>query len=65
VVAVRLRLFRAHRRLREKLQDATRTKARRMSYEANRARLASECAQEKQRQDFAPLGGAAEFACGD
>jgi len=65
VVAVRLRLFRAHRRLREKLQDATRTKARRTGYEADRARVISGRAQEKQSQDFAPLGGAAEFACGD
>jgi hypothetical protein len=65
VVAVRLRLFRAHRRLREKLQDDRRSKARRMSCEANRGRQASELAQEKQCQDFAPLGGAAEFACGD
>jgi RNA polymerase sigma-70 factor (ECF subfamily) len=65
VVAVRLRLFRAHRRLREKLQDDRRSKARRISCEANRGRQAGELAQEKQRQDFAPLGGAAEFACGD
>src|SRR5262249_51841885 len=37
VVAVRLRLFRAHRRLRENLQNTTNTKARRANCEANRA----------------------------
>jgi len=64
VVAVRLRLFRAHRRLRENLQDATHNKARRLNYEANRTRLNRERA-ERQREEFVPLGAATGFACGD
>jgi len=64
VVAVRLRLFRAHRRLREKLQDSSRIQANRMSCEGNRARMASDRVQEGQREDFVGLN-AAEFACGD
>lgn len=65
VVAVRLRLFRAHRRLRENLQDATRTQARRMNYEANRTRSTRERRREKSCEDFVPLSAAAGFACGD
>jgi len=61
---VRLRLFRAHRRLRENLQDATHTKARRLNYEANRTRANRERA-ERQREEFVPLGAATGFACGD
>jgi len=64
VVAVRLRLFRAHRRLREKLQDSSRIQANRMSYEGNRAGMASHRVREGQREDFVGLN-AAEFACGD
>src|SRR5262249_39698074 len=37
VVAVRLRLFRAHRRLREKLEEGARLKARRARMECDRA----------------------------
>ena len=58
VVAVRLRLFRAHRRLREKLEDRARLKAR-------RARMERERANQNRREDFLPLSAAAEFACGD
>ncbi len=65
VVAVRLRLFRAHRRLREKFQDATRSKARRMDYETNRTRAARERSRERQCENFVPLSAAAGFACGD
>jgi RNA polymerase sigma-70 factor (ECF subfamily) len=55
VVAVRLRLFRAHRRLREKFENAGRVKARRARVERVRA---------DRRGEFSSLG-AAEFACGD
>jgi len=58
VVAVRLRLFRAHRRLREKLEDGARQKAR-------RARMERERAVAGRREKFLGLGAAAEFACGD
>jgi len=57
VVAVRLRLFRAHRRLREKLEEGARLKAR-------RARVERERAAAERREKFLPMG-AAEFACGD
>ena len=59
VVAVRLRLFRAHRRLRENLQQATPPKR-------NPAvALACEGVRERKREGFVPLGATAEFACGD
>jgi RNA polymerase sigma-70 factor, ECF subfamily len=57
IVAVRLRLFRAHRRLREKLQDAARPLAQRLEQNTNGA--------EKRREKFLPLSAAAEYACGD
>jgi hypothetical protein len=51
---VRLRLFRAHRRLRENLEQAlrpqTKTKTRRPA---------------TSRERFLPLGAAAGYACGD
>jgi RNA polymerase sigma factor (sigma-70 family) len=55
-VAVRLRLFRAHRRLREILQDAARPIARRLERNARA---------EKRREKFLPLSAAAGYACGD
>ena len=58
VVAVRLRLFRAHRRLREKLEDAARVKAR-------RARALRERRAADSREKFLPLRAATGFACGD
>ena len=58
VVAVRLRLFRAHRRLREKLEDAARMKAR-------RARVVRERRASSEREKFLPLRTATGFACGD
>jgi RNA polymerase sigma-70 factor, ECF subfamily len=63
VVAVRLRLFRAHRRLRETLHQATQPKARaERTATVIRARNASP---EQRRRDFIPLHAAAGFACGD
>jgi RNA polymerase sigma-70 factor, ECF subfamily len=64
VVAVRLRLFRAHRRLREKLQDASRTKRGRMEIEVRNSRSAPERARCEHGEPFLPLG-TAEYACGD
>jgi RNA polymerase sigma-70 factor (ECF subfamily) len=64
VVAVRLRLFRAHRRLREKLEDALRPRALRSArnrvdaYERKRGA-------ERSSERFVPLSAAAGFACGD
>jgi RNA polymerase sigma-70 factor, ECF subfamily len=63
VVAVRLRLFRAHRRLREKLQDAMRSKQRRVENEA-RAR-ATRAVVPESREEFLRLGAVTEYACGD
>jgi RNA polymerase sigma-70 factor (ECF subfamily) len=65
VVAVRLRLFRAHRRLREKLQDAARPSARRTDRIAMGAQATRERAAEKSREGFLPLSAAAGYACGD
>jgi RNA polymerase sigma-70 factor, ECF subfamily len=65
VVAVRLRLFRAHRRLRERLQDATRTKRRHAEVEVRNSRRARERAQQEDGKQFLPMETAAEYACGD
>jgi RNA polymerase sigma-70 factor (ECF subfamily) len=65
VVAVRLRLFRAHRRLREKLENAARPIARRGDRNASRAQRTRERASEKRREQFLPLSAAAGYACGD
>jgi len=65
VVAVRLRLFRAHRRLREKLQHAARPIARRVDRDANGAQATRERASEKRHEEFLPLSAAAGYACGD
>lgn len=60
IVAVRLRLFRAHRRLREKLED-------RLAPARNRKRLPSRQIRrmETARTRFLPLGAAASYASGD
>ena len=60
VVAVRLRLFRAHRRLREKLQDSLRPLAR---HDRMRVRPRPKYESQAARR-FAPLGGP-EYATGD
>src|SRR5260370_14181587 len=57
IVAVRLRLFRAHRRLREKLQDSLRPRTRRQ-----------ECGKrstDTSRRQYVALTTTPEFACGD
>jgi RNA polymerase sigma-70 factor, ECF subfamily len=63
VVAVRLRLFRAHRHLKESLQDAARPKPRRP--ESNVTTIRPKRAAPERRPDFLPLHAAAEYACGD
>jgi RNA polymerase sigma-70 factor, ECF subfamily len=63
VVAVRLRLFRARRRLREKLENALRPGRRPVE---RRASSAQKCrAAEKMRKGFLPLTSAAGYASGD
>ncbi len=64
IVAVRLRLFRAHRRLREKLQNAARPVARRADRNASSAQTRA-AVPEKRRQKFLPMSAAAGYACGD
>ena len=64
VVAVRLRLFRAHRRLREKFQNAA-PMARRVDRTANDAQPTRERASGKRHEEFLPLSAAAGYACGD
>jgi RNA polymerase sigma-70 factor (ECF subfamily) len=63
-VAVRLRLFRAHRRLRDSLRDSMRQKQRRAASSLVPLRAANpaktECAEE-----FLPMSSQAEYACGD
>src|SRR5262249_37965792 len=61
VVAVRLRLFRAHRKLRENLQNGANSKTRRIN-EGNRARATRD--REHRCDEFVPLGAASSFACG-
>ena len=62
-VAVRLRLFRAHRKLREELRHALQTK-RRAPHFAEQARIDARRA-EKRAGEFLPANALAEFACGD
>ena len=64
VVAVRLRLFRAHRRLREILQETISQKPRQADSRATAMRPRN-AAPARQREDFIPLHAAAGFACGD
>jgi RNA polymerase sigma-70 factor (ECF subfamily) len=63
-MAVRLRLFRAHRRLREKLSIALQPRRQRQAHAVavvQRARRA----EERKREQRVPLGAFAECACGD
>jgi RNA polymerase sigma-70 factor (ECF subfamily) len=61
-MAVRLRLFRAHRRLREKLNFALQPRKERQALAASRSRLRRI---ERPRENRIPLGAFAECACGD
>jgi RNA polymerase sigma factor (sigma-70 family) len=61
IVAVRLRLFRAHRRLREKL-NVSQPGGR---LDRNATSAARERAREPRREEFLPLRAAPEYACGD
>jgi RNA polymerase sigma-70 factor (ECF subfamily) len=63
-VAVRLRLFRAHRRLREDLRDRMWQKQRRSTSGATRPRAAT-LASSNRREEFLPMNTQAEYACGD
>ncbi len=63
-MAVRLRLFRAHRRLREELSIALRP-AKQWQSRATAASRIDRCREERKRQLRVPLGAFAECACGD
>jgi RNA polymerase sigma-70 factor (ECF subfamily) len=63
-MAVRLRLFRAHRRLKEKLSAALRP-AKRQQTRAATTMPAPRRAQDRKRRQSIPLGAFAECACGD
>jgi RNA polymerase sigma-70 factor, ECF subfamily len=63
-MAVRLRLFRAHRRLREKLSVALQPARQRQARAAAAARMPRR-SEEHQRQQGVPLVAFAECACGD
>jgi RNA polymerase sigma-70 factor (ECF subfamily) len=63
-MAVRLRLFRAHRRLREMLSVALQPVRRRQARAAAAARMARR-GEEHQREQRVPLAAFAECACGD
>jgi RNA polymerase sigma-70 factor (ECF subfamily) len=63
-VAVRLRLFRAHRRLREDLRDRMWQKQCRSTSSAARTRAARP-ANPSRREEFLSISTQAEYACGD
>jgi RNA polymerase sigma-70 factor (ECF subfamily) len=63
-VAVRLRLFRAHRRLRDILRDSLRKKQRRAGSQVVRMQTSKPMKLDR-GQEFLPLNTQAEFACGD
>jgi RNA polymerase sigma-70 factor (ECF subfamily) len=63
-MAVRLRLFRAHRRLREKLSLALEPPRRRQAHAAAATETARR-GEERQREQRVPLAAFAECACGD
>jgi len=63
-VAVRLRLFRAHRRLREDLRDRMWQKKRRSTSEMA-GPLTPKHAKPNRCEEFLPMNSLAEFACGD
>jgi RNA polymerase sigma-70 factor (ECF subfamily) len=64
MVAVRLRLFRAHRRLREKLEEALRPRTQRPD-RTSAAACERRRGAERSGGRFVPLNAAAGFACGD
>jgi RNA polymerase sigma-70 factor, ECF subfamily len=64
VSIVAVRLFRAHRRLRENLEEALRPKIQRAEQSAREARSSARAAG-RSRERFLPLGAAAGYACGD
>jgi RNA polymerase sigma-70 factor (ECF subfamily) len=64
IVAVRLRLFRAHRRLRENLEEALRPKIQRAQHSAREERSPARAAT-RSRDRFLPMNAAAGYACGD
>jgi len=63
-VAVRLRLFRAHRRLRDDLRDRLRQKQRHVSAKLVQM-SAAKTARPDRKQEFLPIRTQAEYACGD
>ena len=63
-VAVRLRLFRAHRRLREGLRDRMREKLRRSASNVDSVR-APRPAMAKRNEEFMSMNTQTEYACGD
>jgi predicted RNA polymerase sigma factor len=63
-VAVRLRLFRAHRRLREGLRDSARQKQQR-SASNERCLRAAKTAKPKRTEEFLPMNTQTGYACGD
>ncbi|HUE54513.1 MAG TPA: sigma-70 family RNA polymerase sigma factor [Candidatus Udaeobacter sp.] len=63
-MAVRLRLFRAHRRLREKLSDISRTRKDRQACVAARERITRRGTEQK-REPAISFGAYAGYACGD
>jgi RNA polymerase sigma-70 factor, ECF subfamily len=63
-MAVRLRLFRAHRRLREKLSIALQTAKQRQARAAEAAQMARPD-EERKRERRVPLTAFTEYACGD
>jgi len=63
-MAVRLRLFRAHRRLREKLSIALQPAKQRQARAATASRIERR-AEERSREQRMPLTAFAEYACGD
>jgi RNA polymerase sigma-70 factor (ECF subfamily) len=63
-MAVRLRLFRAHRRLRDKLSDISRTRKDRQACVAARERITRRATEQK-REPAIPFGAYAGYACGD
>ncbi len=65
IVAVRLRLFRAHRRLREKVQEAPRPRLQRVDRGARNASARERTPEKARNGQFLPLSAAAGFVCGD
>jgi RNA polymerase sigma-70 factor (ECF subfamily) len=63
-MAVRLRLFRAHRRLRDRLSMALKPAKQRQARAAAATRI-DRCREERKREQRVPLAAFAECACGD